>query len=182
MKIYLVRHGQTDWNKEMRAQGRKDIPLNAVGRAQAEELHEKIKDSNFDAVYASPLSRAAETAKIAIGGKYVINYDNRLVERSFGDYEGKIIVAWLDLVEGVDISDVSLDEIPRGVETAKSMLQRAGNFINDLKLKCSSDAKILVFGHGGMFRAFDWILLKRNGNSLTEANNLKHAEIKEYEI
>lgn len=44
MKLYLARHGLTNWNKEMRAQGRKDLSLNAEGRAQAEELRNKIKD------------------------------------------------------------------------------------------------------------------------------------------
>lgn len=182
MKIYLARHGQTDWNKEMRAQGTQDIPLNETGRAEAKELAKQLKNVNFDAVYASPLSRASETAKITVGDRYQINYDDRLVERTFGDYEGKIVVAWLDLVEGVDISDVSLDEIPGGVETAKSMFGRAESFINDLKSQYNNDAKILIVGHGGIFRAFDWVMLNRNGKSLTEANNLKHAEIKEYEI
>lgn len=182
MKIYLARHGQTDWNKEMRAQGRRDIPLNEAGKSQAKELHDKLEGLEFDGVYASPLSRTAETAKIAIGDRYTIKYDDRLIERSFGDYEGKVVVAWLDLVDGVDISDVSLTKIPGGVETAKSMFQRAESFINDLKQKYDNDSKILIIGHGGMSRAFDWILMKRNGNSLTEANNLKHAEVKKYEI
>lgn len=67
MKIHIARHGLTDWNKEMRAQGRKDLSLNAEGRAQAEELRDKIRDIEFTAVYASPLKRAAETAQIAVG-------------------------------------------------------------------------------------------------------------------
>ncbi len=103
MKIYLARHGQTDWNLEMRAQGRIDLSLNATGRAQAEEMRENIKDLEFDAVYASPLKRAAETAEIAVGDRYDINYHDLLIERSFGDFEGKIIKSWSELVDGVNI-------------------------------------------------------------------------------
>lgn len=59
MKIFLARYGQTDWNAESRVQGRTDMPLNEVGRAQAEKLREKIKNLEFDAVYSSPLQRTA---------------------------------------------------------------------------------------------------------------------------
>ena len=62
MELYIVRHGKTDWNKECRFQGAKDIPLNEEGRAAAEKLHERLKDIHFDAVFSSPLSRAYETA------------------------------------------------------------------------------------------------------------------------
>lgn len=94
MKLYLARHGLTDWNKEMRAQGRKDLSLNAEGRAQAEELRDKIKGIEFTAVYASPLKRAAETVEIAVGDRSEIIYDDRLLERSFGDFEGKVVKSW----------------------------------------------------------------------------------------
>ena len=58
MKIYLARHGQTDWNVEHKAQGRTDIPLNEVGLEQAKALGESIKNLSFDVCYASPLLRA----------------------------------------------------------------------------------------------------------------------------
>ena len=95
MKVYIVRHGQTDWNVQHKAQGRSDIPLNETGRRQAEELRDKIKDIKFDAVYASPLKRARETAEIATDGEYKIVFDDRLMERSFGDFEGKEISSWI---------------------------------------------------------------------------------------
>ena len=78
MKVYIARHGQTDWNIQHRAQGQSDVPLNETGRAQAKTLHDNIKDIQFTAVYASPLNRAAETAQIATDGTdwWSVEYGN----------------------------------------------------------------------------------------------------------
>jgi broad specificity phosphatase PhoE len=62
--ILLVRHGETDWNRERRFQGHADTPLNEAGRRQAGELAERLRDEGLTAVYTSPLRRAAETADI----------------------------------------------------------------------------------------------------------------------
>ena len=182
MKIYIARHGQTDWNTEMRAQGRKDMPLNDTGRAQAETLRNQIKDIKFDAVYSSALKRAAETAQIAIGDRYDIIYDDRLLERSFGDFEGKIVKSWSELVEGINIDDITLEKIPGGVEPVSSMLARANDFVKYLKQKYDDDATILVVSHGAMSKAFDWILSKHCENDVFGAAHLGNAEAKEYEV
>lgn len=182
MKIYLARHGQTDWNKEMRAQGRKDLSLNETGRLQAEKMRNNIKNLEFDAVYTSPLKRAAETAKIAVGDRYDINYHDLLLERSFGDFEGKVVKSWSELVDGVNIDDINLIEIPGNVETVQSVITRASNFIEFLKQNYDNDARILVIGHGGMSKAFDWILSKHTKNDVYGATHLSNAEVKEYEI
>src|SRR5207244_1461401 len=63
-RLYLVRHGETDWNRERRFQGTSDIPLNELGRAQSRALAQRLTDARLDAVYTSPLSRAVETARI----------------------------------------------------------------------------------------------------------------------
>ena len=87
--LYIIRHGQTDWNVEHKLQGRTDIPLNENGRKMAVEAHEKYKDIKIDICYSSPLSRAYETAQTVLEGRNVqIIRDDRLMEMSFGKYEG----------------------------------------------------------------------------------------------
>ena len=63
MQLILVRHGQTNWNKEYRVQGQADLPLNASGKAQADAIARALRHETIDAVYSSPLSRAFETAQ-----------------------------------------------------------------------------------------------------------------------
>ena len=183
MKVYLTRHGLTDWNIEKRAQGRKDVPLNSTGRAQARELHDKIKHLEFDAVYTSPLVRTVETAKIATDDKYKLIYDDRLLERSFGELEGTIVKSWTELVPGVNTDDIYLDKIPGNVEPIKEMLARATSFIDYLKENYSNNAKILIVGHGSMARVFDWLLSEHVENAVFgDTPPLGHAEGKGYEI
>ena len=87
--LYLMRHGQTDWNREYRLQGRTDIPLNDTGREMAAKARERYPDLSVDICYCSPLSRARETAEIFLAGRNVpIVPDGRIAEMSFGKYEG----------------------------------------------------------------------------------------------
>jgi broad specificity phosphatase PhoE len=100
--IYFVRHGETDWNAEARLQGQKDIPLNDLGRVQAEEAGRRLRElaerpADLDYV-ASPLSRTRETMERLRGamGLDPADYrlDDRLVELTFGDWEG---LTWKEL-------------------------------------------------------------------------------------
>jgi broad specificity phosphatase PhoE len=87
--LLLVRHGETDWNAEGRLQGHTDRPLNAHGRAQAKDLAERLSGEGADAIYASDLSRAKETAEIVgarLGLTVVIDADLR--EKNWGNWEG----------------------------------------------------------------------------------------------
>ena len=87
--LVLVRHGETDWNRDRRVQGHSDIPLNDTGRAQAKELAKQLSGEHLAAVFASDLARARETAEIATAGT---DLDVRelvdLRERHFGTWEG----------------------------------------------------------------------------------------------
>ena len=71
MKLYIVRHGETDWNKARKIQGRSDIPLNEFGRHLARETAKGLADVHFDLCFTSPLSRAKETAQIILDGRDV---------------------------------------------------------------------------------------------------------------
>jgi uncharacterized phosphatase len=88
--LYVVRHGETDWNRERRVQGSTDIPLNATGRAQAKATGSLLAARDWDAVISSPLVRALETARIIAKetGMPQPSTDPALVERSYGAAEG----------------------------------------------------------------------------------------------
>lgn len=89
MRLYLIRHGQTNWNLERKLQGRTDIPLNENGRRVAELTREGLKDVPFDLAFTSPLSRAKETAEIILKERNIpIIEEPRIVEVNFGGYEG----------------------------------------------------------------------------------------------
>ena len=87
--LYIMRHGRTEWNELHKLQGRTDIPLNEIGRSMARDAHYEYADVHFDLCFSSPLKRAKETAEIVLKDRNVpIKTDERLVEMSFGDYEG----------------------------------------------------------------------------------------------
>ena len=87
--IVLVRHGETDWNRENRFQGRADPPLNDTGRAQARVLAAELGMESFAAAYTSPLRRAAETAAILAGALGVAAVpDGSLMEVDVGSWSG----------------------------------------------------------------------------------------------
>ena len=89
MDIYLIRHGETNWNRMKKLQGTTDIPLNAYGIELAEKTAEGLKAVPFDRIYTSPLIRARKTAEIIRGDRPIeIIETDGLKEISFGDYEG----------------------------------------------------------------------------------------------
>jgi len=90
MKIYLIRHGQTDWNLQGRFQGREDIALNESGILQAKYCGEAIKDESFQAIITSPLSRAKRTAEIIADRISVdrIIIEEGITERDFSKVSG----------------------------------------------------------------------------------------------
>ena len=90
MQIYLMRHGETDWNKARRLQGQSDIALNENGIELAVKTAEGLRDIDFQAAFSSPLQRALVTARTVIGNRIVrIETDDRLKEINFGPSEGE---------------------------------------------------------------------------------------------
>ncbi|MEO8261101.1 MAG: histidine phosphatase family protein [Pseudolysinimonas sp.] len=90
MTFAFIRHGQTDWNRDDRLQGSSDIPLNDVGRAQAHEAADLLRDGEWQVIVSSPLSRARETAQIIaadLGLELGPGYP-AFVERDYGVNEG----------------------------------------------------------------------------------------------
>ena len=181
MKIYIARHGQTDWNIQHKAQGRSDIPLNETGIKQAETLRNNIKDIEFTAVYSSPLQRAAKTAEIVTSNQYDIIYDDRLLERFFGDLEGKAGDSWLEIA-GYDIGDLKLNTNVGNIETVHEVLARAKDFLDDIKTKHSDEDTILVVTHGQLARGLHHNLVGYNDDTDWWSVEYGNAEAREYEF
>ncbi|MBI4176438.1 MAG: histidine phosphatase family protein [Candidatus Aenigmarchaeota archaeon] len=94
MKVFLIRHGESDWNEHRRVQGALDAPvLSRKGVKESERLKERMKSEKVDVVYSSPLRRSLQTAKIAFPRKKILVNKN-LIERYYGKLEGKY---WKDI-------------------------------------------------------------------------------------
>ncbi|WP_029230755.1 histidine phosphatase family protein [Butyrivibrio sp. VCB2006] len=150
MKIWVTRHGQTDLNAQNLMQGRSDIPLNETGRQQARATRKLIGDARFDAVYASPLDRAIETASI-IGGvdRSEIIIDERIIETDFGKYEQRPY-ATMGLPMNLYWMLPEVFPAPRTVETTDQMIARVRSFFTELESKDYEN--VLVTCHGGIIR------------------------------
>ncbi len=148
MKVYFVRHGQTDWNIQHKIQGWTDIPLNAEGIRQAYETKERLKDVPFDAVYSSSLCRAAKTAEIITEGRgLTLRVDDRIKERFFGEYEEK---PW----DESTFNKTWLAEPEGTYERLDHFNKRVADFLDDLKEKRPGET-VLVVSHGGTMRAVE---------------------------
>jgi probable phosphoglycerate mutase len=142
----LVRHGETDWNRERRIQGSTDIPLNETGREQARATGELLAGRRWTALVASPLSRAAETARII--GEHVglgdPELEQRLAERDYGAAEG---------LTGPEIDATFPDgaDVP-GREPREAVAERAVAALHDLAARHPGEA-VIVVAHGGVIRS-----------------------------
>lgn len=140
--IYIVRHGQTDWNVEGRYQGRLDIELNAKGVEQAERIKEKLNEVRFDKVFSSPLKRAYNTAQIITSNDIVV--DNRIIERCNGELEGKLKS---DVKVNIDFNDP--DENRMGIENIVDFRERIKSFFEEISEKYKGK-NVLVVTHAGI--------------------------------
>ena len=140
--IYIVRHGETNWNAEGRYQGRIDIELNKNGINQARQISEKLKDIEFDKVFSSPLKRALQTAIIISSGNIIV--DDRLIERSNGDLEGK-----LKSECNINIDFNNPNENRLNIENIIDFRKRIKDFFDDIT-ENYPDENILVVTHAGV--------------------------------
>ena len=150
LHLMLVRHGETEWNVQRRYQGQTDVLLSAIGRRQAHFVAERLAGQKIDAIYASDLSRAWETAQIiAEKSGLEVSPEPRLRELKFGILEGltfdeaeaqypEMIAAWLK----------DFNNTPEGAETIDAFNARIISLLDDLKEKHDEQIVLLV-GHGG---------------------------------
>ncbi|WP_409302368.1 histidine phosphatase family protein [Peribacillus sp. SCS-155] len=163
----IIRHGSTAWNKEGRAQGSSDIPLDREGLFQAEKLADRLSKENWDFIYSSDLLRAQKTAEI-IGEKLDIPVvvDQRIREAGGGQIEGTTveerIQKWGDNWRDLDL----------GMETNQSVVSRGLSFINEL-IQRHPDSNVLIISHGSFIRQ----LLEQLVPKLTKTERLMNTSL-----
>jgi broad specificity phosphatase PhoE len=160
MEAVLVRHGQTEWSRDLRHTGRTDVPLTDAGRAQAERLGGVLGDWSFTRVLTSPLSRARDTCRVA-GFGYSAELSDALLEWDYGDYEGETTS---QIREQRPEWNLWRDGCPGG-ENAAHVGARVDPLISELK---ASDGDVLVFAHGHLLRvlAARWVELPPEAGAL----------------
>jgi probable phosphoglycerate mutase len=143
-RIGFVRHGSTAWNKEKRAQGSSDIPLDQDGIAEAQKLAERLRPEKWDVIYASPLSRAKQTAEIIkkTYGDIPLHFDARLRESGGGQIEGTIeqerILKWGENWRELDL----------GLEKREEVIERGLPAIEEIAANHPGQ-NVLIVSHGG---------------------------------
>lgn len=154
-RLWLVRHGVTDWSDAGRLNGWTDVPLNDRGRLQARRLARMLARRPFAGVWTSDLNRAIETAHIAVSGGVI---DPRLRELDFGELEGK---TWDECPPEAREALLAFDDFDApGGETVPKLSQRIHEFAVVL-----GEGDHLVFTHGGVIR----LLLREAGRDASVA-------------
>lgn len=148
MKIYLIRHGQTDWNNKGLIQGHTDNELNEVGKNQAKDISYKLKDIEIDKVFCSPLSRAVETLNI-IKKELDIKLDNIIIDgiigRDFGELEGKNVESFYKIEDYSVLSNY---------EQNKSIEKRVNDSLENIIENSDENDSVLVCCHSHVIKSF----------------------------
>ena len=151
MRIYFLRHGETDWNVAKRIQGRTDISLNPNGVNQAKRWRPFFDRIALAGVYSSSLSRAMETAKLASNRAPCII--DGLNERHYGDWEGRV---WTEIAghdPNFDLHWRRPDSSPPGGESRLQMHSRVQSAMDSIVASHDLNSELLVVAHGGSGKA-----------------------------
>lgn len=177
IKLYIVRHGKTDWNEKRLLQGTTKTNLNTEGIFKTKELANKIDLNKIDICICSPLKRAKETADILVENKIPIIYDDLIKERNFGDYEGKKVN--FDLIASQ--WNYELNDSSHNIESIQECLLRASKFLNKIKEKYANK-KILIVTHGSFMKALHFNIVGYDNSTDFLSFNPKNAVIYEYDL
>jgi len=166
MNIYVLRHGQTDYNIEGKFQGQIDIKMNKNGEEQTDKAASELKKTYFDVVFCSPLSRTRDTAKKINSIDIII--DERIIERSFGTLEGQY---------GIPDYEQNLEKY--NIESVENLRLRVNSFLDEIIEKYKEKENILIVTHEGIAQVIN---LYFNKKSNLKDFRLGTGEYKKYEI
>lgn len=155
MKLYIIRHGETEWNVQKRLQGVSDTNLNEKGIEMAKQTAEALKEIRFACCFTSPLKRAKDTAMYILRDRQVPVYeDARIREISFGEWEGReSALLPQDMLDNF-FHHTEVYQAPKGGEEIVQACARAKDFWKELTAREDlQDKTILITAHGCMVRA-----------------------------
>jgi alpha-ribazole phosphatase len=162
VKLFLIRHGQTEWNSQGRYQGTQDTILTETGLKQARLARKYLSRVNFANFYSSPKKRALQTANIIADGLNIkINIREDLKELNFGKWEG-LTFENINTSYKQDYQNWLSDpynNTPTGGESFKVLLERAGSEINKIVNENPEGSNVGVVTHGGVIIALlvNWL-------------------------
>ena len=177
--IYVIRHGQTDWNITGKTQGSIETSLNEVGIEQAESVKKELLDIKIDAIICSPRKRCIETAKIICSNKDIpIIEMTELEERGFGEFEGKHKNIDYDWVE---FWDWNLNKKFDKAENVRDFYKRVSNIIEKIKNDYFGK-NVIVVTHAGVCAMIYCYLNNLKPNGKLKIPGTKNCEIMKYDI
>ena len=178
MKIYTIRHGCTNMNKQHLYNGQIDEDINEEGIKGAKEAREKLKDKKFDVIYCSPMIRAKHTCEIININNAPVIYDDRLKERTLGIYDGKNLKE-----EGIPETafyDYFYKNNTENFEELPALFKRVHSLLDEIKQKEYNN--VLIVAHGGILRAIHYYFNKIPKNGDLSNFRPVNCEILEYDI
>ncbi|UFJ41563.1 histidine phosphatase family protein [Brevibacillus humidisoli] len=165
--LYMIRHGETEWNRIRRIQGHSDLQLTATGERQADRLAKRFAGKAISAVYSSDLQRASETARrLAEAVGQSVHILPALRERNFGKWEG---LTREEIEERYQ--DSNMNEAKYGIESFAAMQKRAMECLTTIA-EVNLSGTVAVVSHGGLINSFlHFITNGTLGTGVTQIDN-----------
>lgn len=177
MKLYVIRHGQTIVNVKELVNAWNHIGLNKIGKTEARIASEDIKNLDIDLIFCSPLRRTTQTCKIINKNKIKVIIDKRIIERNSRSMQFKKITK----IERAEWYDANKIMVYKNSEGFKSILERVGKFIDDIK-ETYPEKTILVVTHGDVCKAIYSYLNNINDAKKISLFKQKNCEIVKYDV
>jgi alpha-ribazole phosphatase len=174
MKLYFVRHGQTDTNANNASDTSTDEPLNQLGIQQAKQLAEKLKDIKFDTIISSPLKRAFQTAEL-------LNECHHLPITVDGAWRERDAEAYVDISLWNDVFDFDKNIQLKNGEPLKDFFERVYTAINNLKQEHENKTVLLV-SHGGVQHALYAYINELPWSGNMRISPMKNCEYRIYDL
>jgi broad specificity phosphatase PhoE len=177
--VYMTRHGETEWNVQVRMQGRNNSPLTEAGIAGAVLLKEQIKDIPFAQCYTSPLPRALHTASILIGGRSIrLVPEKRLAEMDLGVWEGVRMedakAANPEIFHDFRVRPDLFAPVSGG-ENFYDVVSRAQDFLKNMETR--TDGPVLAVTHGILLQAIMMLCDGRDMSTLRSGQTVDQTRL-----